>query len=49
MDHSEIAQVLLFLSRGAAATAQHCAEVQAHSAGLPFPHIVLSGTNPTHI
>ena len=49
MDHSDIAQALLSLSRGAAATAQHHAEEAAHAAGLPLPHFVLSGTHPTHI
>ena len=49
MDHSDVAQALLSLSRGAAATAQHQAQVQAHAAGLPLPQFVLSGTHPTHI
>ena len=49
MDHSDVAQALLSLSRGVAAAAQHQAQVQAHTAGLPLPHFVLSGTHPTHI
>ena len=49
MDQSNVAQALLSLSRGAAATAQHHAEEAAHAAGLPLPHFVLSGTHPTHI
>ena len=49
MDHSDVAQALLTLSRGVAATTQHHAEEAAHAAGLPLPHFVLSGTHPTHI
>ena len=49
MDPSEVAQALMFLSKCAAATTQHRAEVQAHSAGLPLPQFVLSGTNPAHV
>ena len=49
MDPSEVAQALLFLSKGAAATTQHHAEVQAHSAGIPHLQFVLNGTHPIHI
>ena len=49
MDQTDVAQALLSSSRRAVATAQHQAEVDAHAAGLPLPHFVLSGTHPTHI
>ena len=42
MEHSDISQGMLPLSRGAAATAQHHAQVQAPAAGLPLPQFVLS-------
>ena len=37
MEHSDISQGLLPLSRGVAATAQHHAQVQSHTAGVPHP------------
>ena len=38
-------EVLLLLH----STAQHNAQVQSHTAGLPLPQFVLSGTHPTRI
>ena len=40
MDHSDVAEALLYLSRGDAATGQHNAQVQSHSAGFSLPQFV---------
>ena len=49
MDPLDIAQALVQLSTGVAVHAQHQAQVEALSVGMPLPQFVLSGTHPAKI